>query len=238
MTGIGRISGDVAQAVSLGYGRALAFCGLVALVGWLAKVWRGEAVYLLVVACLLLPHLDHRRMESARTLAWGRSGWRWALCLAGLAIGGVVLFFGVARAWQGAALQTPNNLSLGRFVAGQLALWIPLAFAEEFFFRGYLQESVGRALWSERTIGPDRLGLSLKNGAAALLFGLAHALAWGSVGGLGTVLSGLLFGLLVEQSHGSIWPSTLLHAGLNVAGALFWLLLELNYPLLAGGLMG
>lgn len=217
--------------------RPLAFYGLVVLAGWLANAWRWEAVYLLVAACLLLPLLDRSRTGLARALTWRREGWGWALALSTLATVGVVLFFAGTRAWQGAALQTPAESSLWAFAAGQLALWLPLAVAEEFFFRGYLQETVGASLWGERRIGRGRLAVSVKSFVAALLFGLAHALAWESVGGLWTLFSGLLLGVLVERSRGSLWPATLLHAGLNVGGALLWLLLELNYPLIAGWLM-
>ena len=213
--------------------RPLVFYGLVVLAGWLTNFWRREAVYLLLACSLLLPLVDREAVEWGRCLTWRREGWGWSLALTGLAIGGALGLLVAARALQGASTQFPQSGFVLTVVAGSLALWIPLAVAEEFFFRGYLQESVGRSLWGERRMGQGWASLSLKNLWASLLFGLAHALAQASLYGLAMFVSGLLFGAIVERSRGSIWPAVLLHAGLNSAGLLAWRLLELNYPLLA-----
>lgn len=213
--------------------RPLAFYGLVVLAGWLTNFWRGEAVYLLVACSLLLPLVEREAVDWGRCLAWRREGWGWSLALTGLAIGGGLGLLVTARALQGAATEFPQSGFVLKVVATSLALWIPLAMAEEFFFRGYLQESVGSRLLGGQRIGARWVSLSLKNLWASALFGLAHALAQASLYGLAMFVSGLLFGAIVERSRGSIWPAVLLHAGLNSAGLLAWRLLELNYPLLA-----
>lgn len=217
--------------------KPLLLFGLVALAGWLTNFWRAGAIYLLVTLCLLLPLLAGERMALRRALHWPQEGWLPALALSGLALAGPVALLAMARLASGAAFHTLPAAEAGAWLLQRLALLLPLALAEEFFFRGYLQEGVGRRLWGKAQVRLGAVPISRKNAFAALLFGLAHVLAQASPVAGGTVLSGLVLGALVEHSRGSIWPPVLLHTGLNLAVAVGWLLLGLNYPLLQSWLL-
>lgn len=191
-------------------GRALIFYALVVLSARLfnqGHAWMGSVF---VLACLGLPWLDGLS-DLSHVLALRRPGWRLALFLSL----GYVLAFGSILTITRYRIQLPFDWErdpiflLGRQVAVQ---WI-LALAEEFFFRGYLQEKIGASLWGRQAWGP----LTRKNLAAALLFGLAHAISRPSPAALLIAAGGLCLGWLVERSERSIWPAVLLHAASNVA---------------------
>lgn len=195
--------------------RAMIFYALVVLSARLfnqGHAWIGS---LFILACLGLPWLG-RLPGVAQVLVIRRQGWHLALTLSL----GYVLIFGLvlmaARHRAHAPLDWKKEID---FLLSQQVVvqWI-LALAEEFFFRGYLQEKVGAALWDRQRWGP----LTRKNLMIALLFGLAHAISRPSLAALLIAAGGMCLGWLVERSGRSIWPAVLLHAVSNMAIA--WLI--------------
>lgn len=167
-------------------------------------------------ACLVLPLLTDKRAALASTLVLQRAGWRIVVLLAiGSFVGSYAVNWLAAKMYWGTILLRPPLGKQMELCARQFAIYLPLAFAEEFFFRGYLQETVFRARWNDR----GWRWLTWKNLAAALLFGLAHVVSHVSLGQLPRVLSGIVLGWIVERSERSVWPATFLHAASNVAVA-------------------
>jgi membrane protease YdiL (CAAX protease family) len=174
-------------------------------------VW-GASLFLL--CCLGLPWLDgkHWRRQAAlrAAFAWQRQGWGIALAVT---VGSILaVLFLAARLGYGFGV----FLDYARSYPGEVVQWLMLvamlALAEEFFFRGYLQQTVGASLWGEQRWGM----LTRKNLFAALLFGVAHLVGQPPLALPGLVLGGLALGWLVEHSRGSIWPAVLLHAVFNL----------------------
>jgi membrane protease YdiL (CAAX protease family) len=85
--------------------------------------------------------------------------------------------------------------------------WTFAAFGEEFAFRILLMRGIAFSLGDSRAAFVVALLLQ------SLIFGLVHAYQ-GSVGIVGTMSSGLIFGSLTWASRGTIWPAALAH-GLN-----------------------
>ena len=178
-------------------------------------------------ACLVLPWLGGRSETLLKTTLLHRQDWGIVIILISLVIVvPYVVFLVVIKGYLGAMLLHPNLTQGVYFLAKKALLLAPLALAEEFFFRGYLQESVFFSLWEERRFG----SLSFKNLFAATLFGLAHGVSYLSPAGFLTVFSGLILGWVVERSGRSIWPAVVLHAISNIAIAWFSLLISMNLP--------
>jgi len=178
-------------------------------------------------ACLVLPWLGGRSETLLKTTLLHWQGWGKVIVLISLVIVvPYVAFLVIIKGYLGAMLLHPNLIQGLYFLAKKALLLAPLALAEEFFFRGYLQESVFFSLWGERRFGP----LSFKNLLAAALFALAHGVSYLSLVGFLTVFGGLILGWIVERSGRSIWPAVALHGISNIAIAWFSLLISMNLP--------
>ncbi len=181
---------------------------------WLYNRGVGWSAGLFLCCCLGLPWLDGRRWSQQgglhAALAWRRAGWGIALAVAAGAV--LAALFLAARQGYGLGVFLDYAVSYPGGLVQRLTLVTMLALAEEFFFRGYLQESVGASLWGEQGWGL----LTRKNLFAALLFALAHLVGQPLLVVPGHVLSGLALGWLVERSRGSIWPAVLLHTLTNL----------------------
>ena len=91
--------------------------------------------------------------------------------------------------------------------------WAFAAFGEELVYRGLLMQALTTLL------GRPVLALLLQAG----LFGAVH-LYQGPAGVLATVITGLVFGVLVLVARGSLWPAVLAHGTANTLGlAKLWL---------------
>jgi len=188
----------------------------VLLAAWLynrGQPWGGA---LFVWACLGLPWLEARRaggqgaMRLRAALALHIDGWGLA---AMMAVGYLLVALWLLRRAGYSLAFLPGYVQIAPLALGRQVLVIVLvAAAEEFFFRGYLQETVGRRRWGTQGWGI----LTRKNLFAALLFGLAHLVGQPLVAIPGHVLGGLALGWLVERSRSSIWPAVLLHAVSNL----------------------
>ncbi|MEE4298498.1 MAG: CPBP family intramembrane glutamic endopeptidase, partial [Pseudomonadales bacterium] len=130
-----------------------------------------------------------------------------------LALCGVLMVesFGIFRA----LLPEPWAVrELGRFdhLAGDTAAflttlatsWVFAAFGEELVHRGLLMQALTTLL------GRPALALLLQ----AAVFGAVH-LYQGPAGVLATLITGLVFGILVLVARGSLWPAVLAHGTAN-----------------------
>ncbi|MDY6973841.1 MAG: JDVT-CTERM system glutamic-type intramembrane protease [Thermodesulfobacteriota bacterium] len=183
--------------------------------------------FLFIAACLILPIIGGRPEALKSFLALRRQGW----VLVGLIVlmGLCALYaglIGLVKGYLRAMFLHPEVSDTVNYLVEHAILVIPLALAEEVFFRGYLQENVFRNLWGQRCLGP----LTSKNLISALLFGLAHSASYLSPIELTKVCSGLALGWVVERSGGSIWPAVALHAVSNIALSWSKLLIGLNIP--------
>jgi membrane protease YdiL (CAAX protease family) len=126
--------------------------------------------------------------------------------------------------YRGMLFLQPHTHAVAHAVTNSALVFIPIALAEEFFFRGYLQETAFANLWGER----GWRGLSCKNLTAAFLFGLAHFIALDWATGVLTFFGGVLVGWLTEHSARSIGPAVFLHAAHQIAFAWFVPMWNLN----------
>jgi membrane protease YdiL (CAAX protease family) len=131
----------------------------------------------------------------------------------------------IARGYLATIPLRPSFADALRFAIDQMSIILPLALAEEFFFRGYLQEVLFRSCWQEQKRGL----VTRKNLATAALFGLAHALSRTAPVNLAHMGSGLALGWITERADGSIWPAVAVHAAGNLALAWFLHLVWLNF---------
>lgn len=178
-------------------------------------------------ACLVLPWLGGRSEALLKTTLLHWQGWGITIVLiSSVIVVPYLVFVAIVKGYLGAMFLHPPLTKGFYFLAEKALLLAPLALAEEFFFRGYLQETVFFDLWAERRFGP----LSFKNLLAAALFGLAHGVSRLSPVGFLTVFSGLILGWVVERSGRSIWPAVALHAISNIAIAWFTLVIGMNIP--------
>jgi membrane protease YdiL (CAAX protease family) len=164
------------------------------------------------LACIGLPLVDGRRAELLTLLRLERRGW---LLATALMAGAAALI--CAAQWFSILWMSRKSLAAPP-PAGVLAqvVWaLLLSLAEEFFFRGYLQEVVFAGRWGRRGWGP----LTRKNLAAAGLFALAHLLSRLRPGALGILVGGLVAGWVMERSGRSLWPAVALHVFVNMATA-------------------
>lgn len=195
---------------------------IVILTALLAQSVNDAFILAFMLACLVLPLLADKTRTPWQTLAVRRAGWLMAMLLAaGSFVGAYALSFIAAKVSWGTILLPLALEAQIEWGARQFAIYLLLAFAEEFFFRGYLQETVFRARWDECGWGL----LTRKNLTASILFGLAHVVSHTSLWQLAHVLGSIILGWVVERSERSILPATFLHAASNVAGMLVRILL-------------
>jgi len=160
----------------------------------------------------LLPFAAARPGVLLQRLSLSEAGWRE---LKWLILGILVLFppgfFLYHLVWMNEAFVIPGLLSLNAAFNRAVLLAITAAAPEEFFFRGWLQETA-----LARHTGTALLFVSRKNLIAAALFGLAHAIAFLNPLSAATFFPSLLFGWLTERSGGSVVPAIVLHAVANL----------------------
>ena len=181
---------------------------------------------LFFLAALGLPWLAIPKPSSSLFVI-KHEGWKLLLLSAVLILGLPYLtLLAIVNGYLRAMLIHPSLGSALRFLADNVGSISLVALAEEFFFRGYLQETVFSTFWDKRALGP----LSLKNLAASSLFGLAHVVTHLSPLEFLQAFNGLAMGWLVERSGGSIWPAVALHMLSNLVVIWFKLLISLNIP--------
>ncbi len=208
-------------------GRGLILYALLVVAGLLSNRGNNHMALVFLSACLVLPWLGGQSEALLKTTLLRRQGWGMTVFLMSLAIIVPYLsFLAIIKGYLGAMFLHPPLGKGSYFLAEKALLFAPLALAEEFFFRGYLQETVFSSIWGERACGP----MSLKNLVASTLFGLAHGISRLSPLGLFTIFGGLILGWVVERSGKSIWPAVALHAVSNIAIAWFRLIIGLNMP--------
>ncbi len=175
-------------------------------------------------AIAILPILGSLVRPGFQTLELRRDGWAAAaaVAVAALAVPAAVgwIFLHLDR---GAMVLLPSRASLLDWWGRSGAMLVPLAFVEEVFFRGWIQQGVLAPRLGAWRWGP----LTAPNLAASVAFGAAHVVAGASPFGLVAAGAGLLMGWVMERSGGSVWPAVALHAVLNVgagvAGGAAWL---------------
>ncbi len=121
--------------------------------------------------------------------------------------------------WIDELLGGPRNLerfsdvegSLGSLIVLLLINWTIAAFGEEFAFRIVLMRGISFIL--DDTRSGQILALIIQ----AVLFGLIHSYQ-GSSGIVGSMFSGLVFGIITIASRWSIWPAALAHGINNTIG--------------------
>ncbi|HOW51723.1 MAG TPA: CPBP family glutamic-type intramembrane protease [bacterium] len=161
---------------------------------------------------LLLPFLVAPVRVLAERIAWPSRGIRELLLLSAAII---VLFppafFLYHIMWLGHIVAIPATTALVDAAVKSLMLALTAALPEEFFFRGWLQETA-----LARHNKPTILFISRKNLFSSALFGAAHGIAFLNPLSAATFFPSLLFGWLTERSDGSIAPSIILHAVSNL----------------------
>jgi membrane protease YdiL (CAAX protease family) len=161
---------------------------------------------------LFLPFLAGQTAQLYTRLAWPRTGLRTLLWLSvTIAVFFPPGFFFYHLMWLGAAFTVPSSAAIQSAVIRSLMLVVTAAIPEEFFFRGWLQETA-----LARHDQPVFLFISRKNLFASALFGLAHGIAFMNPLSAATFFPSLLFGWLTERSGGSIIPAVILHAVSNL----------------------
>lgn len=166
--------------------------------------------------------------ELKQMLGFGKQGW---LIAGSLALLGAILFYAgllaIVKGYLKAMLLHPGLKESLKILTEKVLLAMPLAFVEEFFFRGYLQEKVFASVWQNRAYG----FLTYKNLVTSLLFGLAHGISLLSFGACLTIFGSLILGLTVEKSQKSILPAAGLHTLSNAAVGWFKIVVGMNIPL-------
>ena len=176
---------------------ACAAFALVAMLGWGIGEWRGAGLLagVFAVAFALVVRLTAKLPSGAEQLRGGMTSFV-ALASAALVVG-VVLGFGE---------------SLPPVLRRLLYFPLVVAVGEELLFRGVVQSGLNAALGRPYELGGVRFGVGLP--AAALLFGLAHAIApvpavwpWMAFATVG----GLILGY-VREKDGSLLAPICVHA--------------------------
>jgi len=206
----------------------LAALVLVSLAAALANRGHDTTLWFTIGGCLLFPLLGRPRIASGAYLAWRREGWLPAVALA---LAAVLIPNLAVVAWVklglGALFLHPSLADGLGWMALRGAALLPLAAAEEWFFRGWLQQSVLAPACGGRRLGCVSAGTAL----AAAAFALAHVVALGSpLAAVTAFPGGLVLGWLVERSRGSLWPAALLHLAANFSIAWVRLLAGMNFP--------
>ncbi len=179
--------------------------------------WAGGMAWLLGVASALV-----FGTRPAGWLAIRRTGWGPAVAgSAGVLLLPALLVAAVVQLRFQALLLHPSVGDGAAFLAVRFASALPLAFAEELLFRGWMQQDVLRTVRHPVTL-------------SAGVFALAHALATGRWILLPVWwVAGLWLGATTRRAGGALGPAILLHAACNVAVAWARLWVSLNLPLLA-----
>ncbi|MFO7598866.1 MAG: JDVT-CTERM system glutamic-type intramembrane protease [Candidatus Desulfacyla sp.] len=209
--------------------RPFVSCGMVALLGCLSNQVHPLFSVFFLASCLVLPWLgknaDHGRLMERLVLR--RDGWLLSLTLACLYALGPFLFLLAVMQWFFQALFLNPGLEIFIQLIGKgMIAFLPIAVAEEFFFRGYLQETVFFSRWGDQRIGPFRY----RNLAASGLFALTHVLSLLSPIKVFTFVAGMILGRVVIQSRSNIWPAVALHAFANAANEWLLVLYRMNLP--------
>jgi membrane protease YdiL (CAAX protease family) len=183
---------------------------------------RGHEVFgvAAVLSCFAFPLAMGARPAS--WLAWPRSGWilplvvsLWLWLVPTTAVVAAVRFH-----VQG-LLYHPTAFGFLGWLAERLPICVILVAAEEFFFRGWLQQSI-----CVRTRRPVAW--------SAALFALAHVATTGLVGFTPLwFVSGCTLGWVTRRAGGSLWPALVLHASGNLALAWTGTLIAMNLPFFA-----
>lgn len=223
-----KLSESIPQKTNILFlGKGIAFYGFVVFAALLYNKGNECTEIIFILGCLLLPWLGGRSEGLLKTTLLHWQGWGITIILISLVI--VVpylVFLAIIKGYLGAMFLHPALTKGFYFLAEKVLLLAPLALAEEFFFRGYLQETVFSSFLGERAWGP----ITLKNLTASTLFGLAHGVTRLSPQGLLAIFTGLILGRIVERSGRSIWPAVAVHAIANLAIAWFTLVINLNIP--------
>jgi len=115
----------------------------------------------------------------------------------------------------------PSNIKLFSKILKSLILTFIVAFPEEFFFRGFLQQHTFKS-FNQRIF----LFITKRNIIVSALFGLSHAVALLNPLAIITFFPSLIFGYIAEKSNSSIVYSTVAHTLSNmISGVLFMFLL-------------
>ena len=156
-----------------------------------------------LLASLVMVRLEGRTFAVACGIADARHAGR---CAAGAAAGVALLgALALALLLSGHAHLAWGGLSM-RDIAAYAIIWAAVSLligaAEEFAFRGYLFQALGRG------------GLWPAIGFTSLLFGVVHYsdIGEGLIGVGNAVLAGGIFALLIRRT-GSLWASIGLHGG-------------------------
>ncbi len=160
----------------------------------------------------LLPFAAARPGVLLKRMSLSETGWhelKWLMAA-------ILLFFPPAfffyhLVWMNASFVLPDPQSLQEAFNKAVLLALTAAVPEEFFFRGWLQETA-----LAHHAKPAFLFVSRKNLLAAALFGIAHAIAFLNPLAAATFFPSLLFGWLTERSGGSVVPAIVLHAVANL----------------------
>ncbi|HSA34187.1 MAG TPA: CPBP family glutamic-type intramembrane protease [bacterium] len=151
-------------------------------------------------------------------LAWPASGLReFAWLSAAIVVLFPPAFFLYHFVVGGIVPAAPEASGLLAALRKSAILAIVAALPEEFFFRGWLQQTAFAHL-TRRLF----LFITARNLLTSALFGVAHAVAFLNPLSAATFFPSLLFGWLTERSGGSVVPSVLLH---TVANLVLFLLL-------------
>lgn len=148
-----------------------------------------------------------------RSLGLRRDRWRadllWLTVAAAIITPGFVVGFKLVKPWADAfEWKLPAD-----FLTGFVVETMVLAFAEELFFRGYLQQ-----LWTRwDPAGWKRLGLAWRPiVCVSAVFAVVHYIGeWSAPARLLVFFPSLVFGALRAKT-GSVWSATLFHAYSNV----------------------
>jgi membrane protease YdiL (CAAX protease family) len=188
----------------------------------------GNTGWLFLAAGVGVPLFTSTNSELKQMLGFRTSGW---LIAGSLAILGAILFYAgllaVVKGYLNAMIFHPGLKESLKIVCEKFFLALPLAFVEEFFFRGYLQEKCFAPVWQNRSFG----FLTCKNLAVSLLFGLGHGVSHLSLWACLTLFGSLILGWVVEKSDKSILPAAGLHAVSNAGTEWFRLIAGMNVPL-------
>lgn len=161
---------------------------------------------------LFLPFLAGQTRLLLTRLEWPARGIRELLLL----LAAIIVFFPPGffiyhLVWLDGSFAPPSTAAVLDAVFKSLMLAVTAAVPEEFFFRGWLQETA-----LARHEKPVVLFITRKNLFSSALFGLAHGIAFLNPLSVATFFPSLLFGWLTEKSGGSIVPAVILHAVSNL----------------------
>jgi membrane protease YdiL (CAAX protease family) len=212
--------------------RILWFGCLLSLFGLLSNSIHSLFSFLFYATAFLAPWLNKKNEHRDRlreTLRITPKGWLAAFVLCILYVLGPTVFLWAVSHWylQALFLNPGIDVFLKVLFKGFLA-FLPIAVAEEFFFRGYVQETLLMSRYRDRRIGP----LYYRNVVTSCIFALIHVISRLSLMEILTFFTAMIFGRLVIESRRSIWPAVGVHAFMNAGKDWVVLLYQTNIPLL------